>query len=50
MWDPISVLFCMWILNAGLPEARLHVHDVIEAREQKIITDTILQSVTIRGI
>lgn len=40
----------MWILNAGLPEARLHVHDVIEAREQKIITDTILQSVTIRDI
>jgi hypothetical protein len=38
----------MWILNAGLPEARLHVHDVIEAREQKILVDTIQQSVTIR--
>lgn len=44
----MSVLFCMWILNAGLPEARLHVHDVIEAREQKILVDTIQQSVTIR--
>lgn len=50
MWDPMSVLFCMWILNAGLPEARLHVHDVIEAREQQVIIDTIQKSVTIRDI
>lgn len=48
MWDPISVFFCMWVLNAGLPDARLNVVDVIEAKEQKIITDTIATSVILR--
>ena len=50
MWDPLSVFFCMWILNAGLPEARLRVSDVIQANEQRVITETICKSVTIREI
>lgn len=34
MWDPISLFYCMWILNTGLPEVRLSVQDVVKAREQ----------------
>jgi hypothetical protein len=48
MWDPISVMFCMWILNVGLPDARLKVSDAIEDKEHRIIVDTIKNSVTIR--
>ena len=48
MWDPISIFFCSWILNIGMPDARLKVSEVIEVREQKIIVDTIKDSVTIR--
>jgi len=40
----------MWILNAGLPEARLHVSDVIQANEQRVITETICKSAAIREI
>jgi hypothetical protein len=38
----------MWILNVGLPDARLKVSDAIEDKEQRIIVDTIKNSVTIR--
>lgn len=48
MWDPISIFYFAWILNIGLPEARLKVSDVIEAKEQKIIVEHINNSVTIR--
>lgn len=48
MWDPISIFYCMWVLNAGLPDARLNVVDVIEAKEQKIIVDSISDSVKLR--
>ena len=48
MWDPISLLYCMWILNVGLPDARLSVKDVVEAKEQKTIIDTITNSIKIR--
>lgn len=48
MWDPISIFFCAWVLNIGLPEARLKVADVIEAREQQIIVEHISKSITIR--
>jgi len=41
MWDPISIFVCMWILNSGLPDARLKVADVIKAKEQKIISETV---------
>ena len=49
MWDPISIFFCMWVLNVGLPEARLKVSDAIEAKEQKIIVDSICNSVKLRN-
>jgi len=48
MWDPISIFYCAWVLNIGLPEARLNVSDVIEANEQRIIVEHINNSVTIR--
>jgi hypothetical protein len=48
MWDPISIFFCAWVLNIGLPEARLNVADVMEAREQRIIVEHINNSITIR--
>jgi len=50
MFDPLSVFFCMWILNSGLPPARLSVHEVIKVKEEKIVVDTIQKSVTIREI
>lgn len=48
MWDPISMFFCAWVLNAGMPDARLKVSDVIEANEQRIINDYIKSSAIIR--
>ena len=41
MWDPISIFACMWILNSGLPDARLNVAYVIEQKEQQIIIDNV---------
>jgi hypothetical protein len=38
----------MWVLNVGLPDARLKVSEAIEAREQKIIMDHISKSVKLR--
>jgi hypothetical protein len=37
MWDPVSIFVCMYILNTGLPEARLKVSDIvsIEASNKK---------------
>jgi len=29
MWDPVSVFVCMYVLNVGLPDARLRVNDII---------------------
>jgi hypothetical protein len=48
MWDPISIFACMWILNTGLPDARLKVADVVEKREQQIIIDNIADYVKLR--
>jgi len=48
MWDPLSIFFCMWILNIGMPEARLSVADTIELREQELINKTITSSVELR--
>lgn len=48
MWDPISIFFCAWVLGVGLPDARLKVSDVIQAREAHVITEQIKNSVTIR--
>jgi len=48
MWDPISIFACMWILNAGLPEARLNVHKTIEANERRIFIEQMHKDVTLR--
>jgi len=29
MWDPVSVFVCMYMLNVGLPDARIKVNDII---------------------
>lgn len=44
------MFFCMWVLNVGMPDARLKVSDVIKAKEDKIIVDSIQKSVTIREL
>jgi len=49
MWDPISIFYCMWVLNIGLPEGRLGVADSIQLKEEAIINRTIIDSTTIRG-
>lgn len=48
MWDPVSIFFCMWVLNIGMPDARLKVSEVIEAREQDTINKTIAKDVILR--
>ena len=48
MWDPLSIFFCMWILNIGMPEAKLSVKDTIELREQELINKTITSSAELR--
>jgi len=49
MWDPISTFFCMWILNINMPYARLNVDEVIKAKEERLITDTIVESTQLRS-
>lgn len=41
MWDPISLFFCAYILNIGMPEARLKVRDIIEQKEKNIICESV---------
>lgn len=51
MWDPISILYCVWVLNLNsikLPSQRLTVEEVIQAKENKIFVDEIVNSVSIR--
>jgi hypothetical protein len=48
MWDPISLFYMMWVLNTGLPSARLNVVDVINDKENKIFIDTISEQVKLR--
>jgi hypothetical protein len=40
MWDPISIFACMWVLNAGLPDARLKVDDVLKTNERSVTGKT----------
>lgn len=49
MWDPISVFVCMWILNTGLPDARLKVSDVLKSKEQSVVNKALTNSVTLRN-
>lgn len=49
MWDPISIFYLMLMLNTSeLPDQRLSVKEVIEARELKIIQDKMKTDVTLR--
>jgi hypothetical protein len=48
MWDPVSIFAIMWNLNAGMPEARLRVNDVVEANESHIIVEHIANSSILR--
>ena len=48
MWDPITIFFCAYILNIGMPEARLNVKDVIRANEERLISEIISNDVKIR--
>jgi len=41
MFDPISVFYCMWVLNSGLPDARLKAQDVVKDKENKPIVETV---------
>lgn len=41
MFDPISVFYCMWVLNSDLPDARLKVQDIIKDKENKTIVETV---------
>lgn len=49
MWDPISMFYFMWVLNAKeLPNQRLSVREVIEIREQTVINNEMYKHITIR--
>ena len=37
MWDPFTIMFCAYVLNMGMPDARLSVERAIEDRENRII-------------
>lgn len=41
MWDPISVFAVCWMLNAGLPDSRLTVEEVLIARERSVLNNSI---------
>lgn len=48
MWDPVSVFYCMWILNSGLPPARLNVTETIELKETSVINQTMNRGIHLR--
>lgn len=48
MLDPITVFLACYILNVNLPAGRLSVQDVIKAKEQVIINNTISQTSIVR--
>lgn len=49
MWDPISIFYCMWVLNIGLPAGRLGVSETIFIKEEAILNKAIIESANIRG-
>lgn len=48
MWDPVSVFALCWMLNVGMPEARLSVNDLIQIKESAIITNSLSRDVSLR--
>jgi len=45
MWEPINIFYMMYVLNVGMPDARLNT---VESQEQKIIKQTMASHVTLR--
>lgn len=41
MWDPVSVFAICWMLNAGLPNARLNVDEVLALKEKSVLNNTV---------
>jgi len=42
MWSPIDLFFISWVCNfSPCQEARLNVSEIIEVKENKIISETI---------
>jgi hypothetical protein len=42
MWSPIDIFFIAWFCNfSPCQDARLNIPQIIEARENKIISETI---------
>lgn len=48
MWDPISLFYCMWILNVNLPNGRLNVLDLIKDKEEAIFNNYIHNNTKLR--
>ena len=48
MFDPISIFYFCWILNSGLPPARLNVSEVVQHKETVLIVKQISKDITIR--
>jgi len=49
MWDPITIFAMGWMLNIGLPLATLSVEEVIQARENIVINQTIIEQASLRS-
>jgi len=47
-WDPVSIFSICWMLNIGMPDARLSVKEVIENKETIIIVNSISRDVKLR--
>lgn len=37
MWDPISLFFCMYVMNTDMPAARLDVDEAIKQQRSSLI-------------
>ena len=45
MWDPISLFFCLYVMNANMPSARLDVVEAIKQQRSGLVDC----NVTLRG-
>jgi hypothetical protein len=37
MWDPISLFFCLYVMNADMPSARLDVNEAIKQQRSSSV-------------
>lgn len=49
MFDPISIFYFAWILNAGLPNGRLNVEEIIQLKENTVIVEQINSEIKLRN-